>query len=58
MAAGLLLARQGAQVLVLEKHGHFLRDFRGAPRCPFTKLEPNGHTDSGAGTSTSSTPRR
>ena len=26
---GLLLARQGIDVLVLEKHGDFIRDFRG-----------------------------
>src|SRR5918993_669945 len=26
---GLLLARRGVNVLVLEKHGDFLRDFRG-----------------------------
>jgi 2-polyprenyl-6-methoxyphenol hydroxylase-like FAD-dependent oxidoreductase len=26
---GLLLARAGVQVTVLEKHGDFLRDFRG-----------------------------
>jgi 2-polyprenyl-6-methoxyphenol hydroxylase-like FAD-dependent oxidoreductase len=36
MAAGLLLARQGAQVLVLEKHGDFLRDFRGDTIHPST----------------------
>ncbi|MGK5114043.1 MULTISPECIES: FAD-dependent oxidoreductase [unclassified Geodermatophilus] len=29
MVLGLLLARQGIDVLVLEKHGDFLRDFRG-----------------------------
>lgn len=27
--AGLLLARAGVEVVVLEKHGDFLRDFRG-----------------------------
>ncbi|MGN6673711.1 MAG: FAD-dependent monooxygenase, partial [Thermomicrobiales bacterium] len=26
---GFLLARQGVDVVVLEKHGDFLRDFRG-----------------------------
>ena len=29
MMLGLLLARQGQDVLVLEKHADFLRDFRG-----------------------------
>ena len=29
MMLGLLLARAGVQVTVLEKHGDFLRDFRG-----------------------------
>jgi predicted flavoprotein YhiN len=29
LVAGLLLSRQSADVLVLEKHGDFLRDFRG-----------------------------
>ena len=31
---GLLLAREGVDALVLEKHGDFLRDFRGAPSTP------------------------
>ena len=29
MMAGFLLARMGIDTLVLEKHGDFLRDFRG-----------------------------
>jgi len=29
MMLGYLLARAGVEVLVLEKHSHFLRDFRG-----------------------------
>ena len=29
MMLGLLLARAGVDVIVLEKHGDFLRDFRG-----------------------------
>src|SRR3546814_14961519 len=29
MVLGLLLARAGVETLVLEKHGDFLRDFRG-----------------------------
>lgn len=33
---GLLLARQGVDVLVLEKHGDFLRDFRGDTIHPST----------------------
>lgn len=33
---GLLLARQGIEVLVLEKHGDFLRDFRGDTIHPST----------------------
>jgi len=33
---GLLLARQGVDVLVLEKHGDFLRDFRGDTVHPST----------------------
>src|ERR671927_1197982 len=33
---GLLLARKGVDVLVLEKHGDFLRDFRGDTLHPST----------------------
>jgi 2-polyprenyl-6-methoxyphenol hydroxylase-like FAD-dependent oxidoreductase len=36
MVAGLLLARHGTEVLVLEKHGDFLRDFRGDTLHPST----------------------
>jgi 2-polyprenyl-6-methoxyphenol hydroxylase-like FAD-dependent oxidoreductase len=36
MVAGLLLARAGLQTLVLEKHGDFLRDFRGDTVHPAT----------------------
>ena len=36
MMAGLLLARQGVEVLVLEKHADFLRDFRGDTVHPST----------------------
>src|SRR5947207_6824348 len=36
MMAGLLLARAGVEVLVLEKHGDFLRDFRGDTIHPST----------------------
>jgi 2-polyprenyl-6-methoxyphenol hydroxylase-like FAD-dependent oxidoreductase len=36
MVLGLLLARQGVDVLVLEKHGDFLRDFRGDTVHPST----------------------
>ncbi|MFE4664741.1 FAD-dependent oxidoreductase [Streptomyces sp. NPDC056716] len=36
MMAGLLLARQGVDVIVLEKHGDFLRDFRGDTVHPST----------------------
>src|SRR5919202_248533 len=36
MMLGLLLARQGVNVLVLEKHGDFLRDFRGDTIHPST----------------------
>lgn len=36
MVAGLLLARAGVDVLVLEKHGDFLRDFRGDTIHPST----------------------
>ncbi|MEU9332563.1 FAD-dependent oxidoreductase [Streptomyces sp. NPDC048290] len=36
MMAGLLLARQGVDVTVLEKHGDFLRDFRGDTVHPST----------------------
>jgi 2-polyprenyl-6-methoxyphenol hydroxylase-like FAD-dependent oxidoreductase len=36
MMAGLLLARGGVRVLVLEKHGDFLRDFRGDTVHPST----------------------
>jgi 2-polyprenyl-6-methoxyphenol hydroxylase-like FAD-dependent oxidoreductase len=33
---GLMLAREGVDVLVLEKHGDFLRDFRGDTLHPST----------------------
>ena len=36
MMLGLLLARAGVAVLVLEKHGDFLRDFRGDTVHPST----------------------
>jgi len=36
MMLGLLLARQGVEVTVLEKHGDFLRDFRGDTVHPST----------------------
>ena len=36
MMAGLVLARAGVEVLVLEKHGDFLRDFRGDTIHPST----------------------
>jgi 2-polyprenyl-6-methoxyphenol hydroxylase-like FAD-dependent oxidoreductase len=36
MMLGLLLARQGVTVMVLEKHGDFLRDFRGDTVHPST----------------------
>src|SRR5215470_11948807 len=36
MMAGLLLARAGVRVLVLEKHADFLRDFRGDTVHPST----------------------
>ncbi len=36
MMAGLLLARAGVEVIVLEKHGDFLRDFRGDTIHPST----------------------
>src|SRR5512137_1743606 len=36
MMLGLLLARAGVSVLVLEKHGDFLRDFRGDTIHPST----------------------
>lgn len=36
MMAGLLLARQGVEVVVLEKHSDFLRDFRGDTVHPST----------------------
>ena len=36
MMLGLLLARQGVEVLVLEKHAYFLRDFRGDTIHPST----------------------
>ncbi|MEU4323711.1 FAD-dependent oxidoreductase [Nonomuraea dietziae] len=36
MMAGLLLARQGVEVIVLEKHADFLRDFRGDTVHPST----------------------
>jgi 2-polyprenyl-6-methoxyphenol hydroxylase-like FAD-dependent oxidoreductase len=36
MMLGLLLARQGLEVLVLEEHGDFLRDFRGDTVHPST----------------------
>ena len=36
MMAGLLLARAGVDVLVLEKHADFFRDFRGDTVHPAT----------------------
>src|SRR5512134_625616 len=36
MMAGLLLARAGVETVVLEKHGDFLRDFRGDTVHPST----------------------
>src|SRR5579864_8573630 len=36
MVLGLLLARAGVEVVVLEKHGDFLRDFRGDTIHPST----------------------
>ena len=36
IVAGLLLARQGVDVIVLEKHADFLRDFRGDTIHPST----------------------
>src|SRR3954470_24779981 len=36
MMAGLLFARAGVKTLVLEKHGDFLRDFRGDTVHPST----------------------
>src|SRR5579871_5268405 len=36
MMLGLLLARGGIEVMVLEKHGDFLRDFRGDTIHPST----------------------
>ena len=36
MVAGLLLARAGVDVVVLEKHADFLRDFRGDTIHPST----------------------
>src|SRR5512147_1688127 len=36
MMLGVLLARAGVEVLVLEKHGDFLRDFRGDTIHPST----------------------
>jgi 2-polyprenyl-6-methoxyphenol hydroxylase-like FAD-dependent oxidoreductase len=36
MVLGLLLARTGVEVTVLEKHGDFLRDFRGDTVHPTT----------------------
>src|SRR5215475_9687528 len=36
MMLGLLLARRGVQVTVLEKHGDFFRDFRGDTVHPST----------------------
>src|ERR1700704_2594074 len=36
MVLGLLLARAGVEVTVLEKHGDFLRDFRGDTVHPST----------------------
>ena len=38
MMLGLLLARAGVDVLVLEKHADFLRDFRGDTIHPSTPV--------------------
>src|SRR3978361_70136 len=47
MVLGFLLARAGIEVIVLEKHGDFLRDFRGDTIHPSTMdlLEQLGLTD-------------
>ena len=47
MMAGLLLARAGVETLVLEKHGDFLRDFRGDTVHPSTLelIHELGHLD-------------
>src|ERR1700760_3672291 len=37
IVAGLLLARQGVEVTVLEQHADFLRDFRGDTVHPMTQ---------------------
>src|ERR1044072_1515049 len=36
LVLGLLMARAGVETTVLEKHGDFLRDFRGAPAHAWT----------------------
>ena len=50
MMLGLLLARQGVDVLVMEKHADFLRDFRGdtvhPPRCGCSTSSPWPRTSS------------
>jgi NADPH-dependent 2,4-dienoyl-CoA reductase/sulfur reductase-like enzyme len=40
MMLGLLLARGGVPVTVLEKHADFLRDFRGLRPFPYLALAP------------------
>ena len=51
---GLLLARQGVEVTVLEKHADFLRDFRGDTVHPMTPGDPRPSS----ACSPSSTPSR
>src|ERR1700757_2320828 len=42
MFLGLLLARAGVEVTLLEEHGDFLRDFRGDTAHPTTMALPHG----------------
>lgn len=42
MMLGMLLARAGVSVIVLEKHGDFLRDFRGDTIHPSTLSTSSG----------------
>jgi NADPH-dependent 2,4-dienoyl-CoA reductase/sulfur reductase-like enzyme len=45
MMLGLLLARAGVPVLVLEKHADFLRDFRGDTLHLLTFSSPNARAN-------------
>ena len=57
MMAGLLFARAGVKTLVLEKHGDFLRDFRGDTVHPSTLRADSPSSACSTGSSSGRTTR-